>query len=791
MAQEIEYNWTNGEGNNSWYDPGNWGIDNGTTPNSVNAVVGINAGPGNVVFSAGGATSGATVLSLDVEAGAGLEIVDGFIGFAERTPARPFSLQNAGAINVTGDTASLRLKDEAHNFSGAVIRLQNGGAIDVNNGDAILNTSNVNTGNGTIEMSSDVGEPESEITGSGGAILTIDKQTILGHGNIGTNSLGLVFGSETIVNSNVSGRTMTIDGDNTTGTLNQGVLKATNGGTLDVRNNTGGLIESENGSAVTLSNNFDITGGTLRRSGTGTFTTGANGRLADLTLDVTDLTVTNAGNLTLDGAMVNQGDIAVINTTTATDIQIDESATLSGGGTVTLGGVFGATSRITDDNGGELTNIDNTIRGKGLVGNGEVQINNEAGGTIDANDSTGALELGPVSGSAMENRGLMTASNQGNLVFRSGEYDNAGGTIDVQDDSTITFNTGSNITGGTVQSLGTGSFDMAATGSFTDLTTKGTINVNNSDDLRLTGTINNLGDITVINSTTATDIQIDTAASLTGGGTITLGGAFANTSRITDDNGGGVLTNVDNTIRGQGLIGNNLVRIENLVLGTIQADQSGSTLTLDTSAATFDNFGTLSAVNNSVLDVVGTTNNFGIVDAQAGSRVEFDTLVNAMSGRLVGDGTIDVTNEIINSGKISPGNSPGTLTIDADLELIAGSLLEIELASLGMFDELIVNGDLELGGELELVLLDGYTPDETDVFDVVMANGITGFFGNIADGGRLATGDGGGFFQVNYGSGGIVQLSQFTAVPEPGAATILMAACLTLLARRRRFRENC
>jgi hypothetical protein len=262
MAQEVEYNWTNGEGNNSWYDPGNWGIDDGTTPNSVNAVVGINAGPGNVVFSAGGATSGATILALNVEAGAGLEIVDGFIGFAERTPARPFSMQNAGAIDVTGDTASLRLKDEAHNFSGAVIRLHNGGAIDVNNGDALLNTSNVDTGNGTIEMSSDAEEPDSEITGSGGAIFTIDRQTISGNGNIGTNSLGLVFGSETIVDANVSGRSMIIDGDNTTGTVNQGVLKATGGGVLEVRgavNNTGGLIESEDGSSVLLNNGFDIT----------------------------------------------------------------------------------------------------------------------------------------------------------------------------------------------------------------------------------------------------------------------------------------------------------------------------------------------------------------------------------------------------------------------------------------------------------------------------------------------------------------------------------------------------
>jgi len=31
MAQEIEYNWTNGStSGNSWFDPENWGIDDGS-----------------------------------------------------------------------------------------------------------------------------------------------------------------------------------------------------------------------------------------------------------------------------------------------------------------------------------------------------------------------------------------------------------------------------------------------------------------------------------------------------------------------------------------------------------------------------------------------------------------------------------------------------------------------------------------------------------------------------------------------------------------------------------------
>ena len=325
---------------------------------------------------------------------------------------------------------------------------------------------------------------------------------------------------------------------------------------------------------------------------------------------------------------------------------------------------------------------------------------------------------------------------------------------------------------------------MNGTGTLDNLTIQGEMDVQNGQNLALVGTIQNEGNIAIAGSSTFADLQIGGAVSLTGGGTVTL--TNSTLSRITDDDGGGVLTNVDNTIQGRGFVGNNLVQIDNLVLGTIQADQSGSSLVVDTSATTFDNFGTLSAINNSELDVVGSTSNFGFVDVESGSRAEFDTLVNGIGGVLAGNGTIDAIDEIINNGTISLGNSPGTLTLDTDLDLGSSSSLEIELAGLSLFDELIVNGDVDLGGDLDLFLLDGYRPEEFDVFDVVLADSFSGLFANVADGGRLATSDGFGSFQVNYGGGGTVQLSQFSAVPEPGAVTILMAVCVGLLARRRR-----
>jgi hypothetical protein len=326
---------------------------------------------------------------------------------------------------------------------------------------------------------------------------------------------------------------------------------------------------------------------------------------------------------------------------------------------------------------------------------------------------------------------------------------------------------------------------MGNIGTLEDLTIQGNMNVQNGGNLLLEGAINNEGNIAIAGSTAFSDLQIDNAVSLSGGGTVTL--ESSNASRITDDNGGGVLTNVDNTIRGAGLVGNGLVHVENLVHGTILADQSGRTLSVN-SAEMFENFGTLAAQNNSLLNIQNATNNFGIVDADAGSEIRFGTLINGVGGQLVGDGLVDSANEIVNQGTISPGDSPGTLTLDADLLLGTSSTLEIELASDMNFDELIINGDVELGGALELVLLDGYTPDELDVFDVVLADSLSGSFANVADGGRLLTNGGAGSFVVSFEDGSSVRLSQFSvsAVPEPGSATFLILASVTMLVRRRR-----
>lgn len=79
-----------------------------------------------------------------------------------------------------------------------------------------------------------------------------------------------------------------------------------------------------------------------------------------------------------------------------------------------------------------------------------------------------------------------------------------------------------------------------------------------------------------------------------------------------------------------------------------------------------------------------------------------------------------------NGGTIAPGNSPGLTHIMGDLTMNSGSI-EIEIAGNGTsdYDAVWVDGTLEAGGSLN-VLLDGYTPVEGDVFEILsfgLANG--------------------------------------------------------------------
>ncbi|MFH1498654.1 MAG: hypothetical protein ABII82_12610, partial [Verrucomicrobiota bacterium] len=114
-----------------------------------------------------------------------------------------------------------------------------------------------------------------------------------------------------------------------------------------------------------------------------------------------------------------------------------------------------------------------------------------------------------------------------------------------------------------------------------------------------------------------------------------------------------------------------------------------------------------------------------------------DLLEVAEGERLHGTGTYQL--DLVNEGVFAPGNSPGVTEIDGNLNLTSPtSVLEIELGGEnagtgeGFHDQVQVDGNVQLGGTLDVSLFGDYTPTSDDigrVYTILTATGsITGNF---------------------------------------------------------------
>ncbi len=123
----------------------------------------------------------------------------------------------------------------------------------------------------------------------------------------------------------------------------------------------------------------------------------------------------------------------------------------------------------------------------------------------------------------------------------------------------------------------------------------------------------------------------------------------------------------------------------------------------------------------------------GRTSVHAGAQLSSQLPVLINGGVLGGTGTVAAP--VVNSGgTVSPGLSPGTLTINGPFnQSQGGGTLEIELAgpAQALRDLLVVNGPATLGGTLRVSLLDGYSPALGDTFTILTAASIQGDFATI------------------------------------------------------------
>ena len=102
------------------------------------------------------------------------------------------------------------------------------------------------------------------------------------------------------------------------------------------------------------------------------------------------------------------------------------------------------------------------------------------------------------------------------------------------------------------------------------------------------------------------------------------------------------------------------------------------------------------------------------------------------NGTLAGSG--NVAGAIVKSGgKVAPGNSPGTLTVNGNLSMESGSVYEADVEPSGAHDLLLVNGNVSLssGASVHLITQPG-TYSTTSTLTILSASGtISGSFGTV------------------------------------------------------------
>jgi hypothetical protein len=139
----------------------------------------------------------------------------------------------------------------------------------------------------------------------------------------------------------------------------------------------------------------------------------------------------------------------------------------------------------------------------------------------------------------------------------------------------------------------------------------------------------------------------------------------------------------------------------------------------------------------------------------AGGSISSSTPLNIQGGVLQGTGTI--FGNVTSAGQVSPGFSPGTITVAGDYTQTDSGTYAVEIGGLTpgtQYDQLAVSGHAALGGALSVALVNGFVPHVGDTFTILHdASGtpVSGTFAGLADGTIIN-----GSFRINYVGGDVI-----------------------------------
>ncbi len=502
--------------------------------------------------------------------------------------------------------------------------------------------------------------------------------------------------------------------------------------------------------------NLTITDGATANYGTnGTFRIGVSGNAATLGTVLVDSSGTlNTGHVELStavpsadgtGQMTVDGSGSSINQTLASANLTIGAPSGTGTGTLNVdnGGVF------TTGTGTTTINATGTLNA-GVIGNGTFNANgnvNVDGGTINRGASSSDFNLAT---------GLtLTATNDAQINF-IGEYAiDLGTTIDIQSGADFTLNIldiGGGGGDGTLVVDGPGSSVTAVMfdsfwgffGNTADVTFRNGA-TGNLGDIRLaehtTGGTTGIFRVESGATVTTDSLRVAPSGGATTSGTITVDGG---TSSLTQTGGSSVTLGHSSqgtatfNITGDGTFGSGTGAITVKATGTINIGNAAT-------GGTFNANGNMTI--DGAVNLIDGQMNAGMVTLNGGGAFNFTggiLSVDTFQGDLTQDG-----------GTLVPGASPGTTIITNDYVMNAGTLA-IELGGLTAgtdFDQLVVAGNVTLGGMLDVSLIPPFTPSLGQSFEIVDVGGsLTGTFSGLSQGVVVGNFGGTDLF-INYAGG--------------------------------------
>jgi hypothetical protein len=563
----------------------------GTGADIVGAATGTNTLDNFITIEGAGQIGGGHLI-LDNELHA---VIDANVNGATLTIDTGNDVTNEGTLEATGG-GILLIEDYVFNFgsivagAGSTFELAGatlaGGTID----DA-----------GTLSVTSSSAIDNARVDGGGdltvasGATLTLSEVTlddVTLSGSFSNSDTLTIDDTVTLAGATLAGGT--IDDAGTLSVTSSSAIdnaRVDGGGDLTVASGATLTLDADTLSAITIDGVDATTGGVVASiidvTGDSTFT--------DVTVNNGDLTVEGnttlyvEGTTTFDGVSVtDNGAIQVDEGLLTATLLLDDNATITGSGTLTINGL----GTLDVETGADGSGYGATLDGVYVV-------------------DTGSIEVGQTSTGAM-------------LTLEDGTTISGDGTLTINAGSTLDIAKG-DVTLDGIQVIDNGTFGDISPGSGATLILEGGTTVTGSETGALVisdgdkldieqGCGPNHGatfdDLTVENAGT---IHVDATLTIAGtvsfndGGTVSMGSG----SEIVGDGSPATLENVDNTIAGAGTIGGCGLTLNNDSDGTIDANVNGATLTLDTGDNTITNAGQLEASCGGTLDVKSCVDNVG------------------------------------------------------------------------------------------------------------------------------------------------------------------------------------